>query len=102
MYVMIVMNITIKLCSSLWLGHVDLHWFGDRHARHFGTEMRGGRVDRPPDLTGPVHLPANAFPLRQLSSRRRTIRSFRPFRIHAFGGHQLGLMDQDHYLGVRQ
>ena len=64
--------------------------------------MRRGRVDRAPYPAGPVHLPADALFIRQLSSGGGTVRFVRPVRIHALGGHEPGPLGQDHHLGVGQ
>ena len=54
---------------SVWLRHSNFHWFGDRYARNDGEKLCGEYFDRSSDLTSFVYILADAFSLRQFTSK---------------------------------
>ena len=57
------------LFSSFRFGHVNLHRSGDRNARHDGDELRRRHRHRPPHPPSPLHLSADALPIRELAGQ---------------------------------
>ena len=54
---------------SVWLRHSNFHWFGDCYARNDGEKLCGEYFDRSSDLTSFVYILADAFSLRQFTSK---------------------------------
>ena len=54
---------------SVRLRHSNFHWFGDCHACNDGEKLCGEYSDRPSDLTSFVYILADAFSLRQFTSK---------------------------------
>ena len=54
---------------SVWSWNLDLYWSGDRYACNNGEKLRWKYFDRPSDLTSFVYILADAFSLRQFTSK---------------------------------